>query len=67
MANVLDILQGLLELTLGAKEACPKLLLLLPPPSHCADASPDEITDAGIQPVAECDPWPATTTAEHSA
>ena len=32
MANILDILQGLLELTLDAKEACPKLLLLPPPP-----------------------------------
>ena len=31
MANILDILQGLLELTLDAKEACPKLLLLHPP------------------------------------
>ena len=31
MANILDILQGLLELTLDAKEAWPKLLLLLPP------------------------------------
>ena len=30
MANILDILEGLLELTLDAKEACPKLLLLVP-------------------------------------
>ena len=55
LANILDILGGLLGLTLDAKEACPKLLLLLPPPSRCADASPDEITDAGIQPVADCE------------
>ena len=55
MANILDILEGLLELTLDAKEACPKLLLLVPPPSRRAAASLDEITDAGIQPVADCE------------
>ena len=58
-ANILDILEALHELTLDAKETCPRLLLLLPP-------SPAEIVDAAIQPVADGDPWPANTTAEES-
>ena len=35
-ANILDILEALLELTLDAKEACPRLLLLLPPSLRAA-------------------------------
>ena len=31
-ANILDMLEALHELTLDAKETCPRLLLLLPPP-----------------------------------
>ena len=67
-ANILDILEALRELTLDAKDTCPRLLLLLPPPlpSRCAVASPAEIVDAAIQPVADGDPWPANTTAEES-
>ena len=57
-ANTLDMLEALHELTLDAKETCPRLLLLPP--------SPAEIVDAAIQPVADGDPWPANTTAEES-